>query len=103
MASAEKMGWTEKLAAEETEVRERWNRLRKVLGEKNSKTGPGEKTKKVPHLETPDRKLSRGVEENEIRKRPAGVHRNAIFRHRELAVTLFFRRFNEDRRKIISD
>jgi hypothetical protein len=33
MASAEKMGWTETLATEETEVRDRWNRLRKVLGD----------------------------------------------------------------------
>jgi len=33
MASAEKMGWTETLAAEEAEVRDRWRRLRKVLGD----------------------------------------------------------------------
>lgn len=33
MATAEKMGWTETLAKEETEVRDRWNRLRKVLGD----------------------------------------------------------------------
>ncbi len=32
MASAEKLGWTQALAAEDTEVRDRWNRLRKVLG-----------------------------------------------------------------------
>lgn len=32
MASAEELGWTEAPAAEEIEVRARWNRLRKVLG-----------------------------------------------------------------------
>jgi hypothetical protein len=33
MASAETMGWTEALAAEEAEVRDRWNRLRAIFGE----------------------------------------------------------------------
>jgi hypothetical protein len=33
MASAEAMGWTEALAAEEAEVRDRWNRLRAIFGE----------------------------------------------------------------------
>jgi len=33
MASAEPMGWTGALAAEEAEVRDRWSRLRKVLGD----------------------------------------------------------------------
>ena len=33
MASAGPMGWTETLAAEEAEVRDRWLRLRKVLGD----------------------------------------------------------------------
>ena len=47
MASADKMGRNKKLAMEETVVRERWNRLRKVLVGKNSKTAAGEKTKKV--------------------------------------------------------
>lgn len=32
MASAEKLGWNEALAAEETAVRDRWNRLRKAPG-----------------------------------------------------------------------
>ena len=31
-AMARQMGWTEALAAEENEVRERWNRLRKAYG-----------------------------------------------------------------------
>jgi hypothetical protein len=31
MASAQKLGWTEELAAEEDEVRKRWARLRQVL------------------------------------------------------------------------
>ena len=31
MASVEQLGWTEALAAEEAEVRERWIRLRKVF------------------------------------------------------------------------
>jgi len=31
MASVEPLGWTEALAAEEAEVRERWNRLRAAL------------------------------------------------------------------------
>ena len=30
MASVDKLGWTESLASEESEVRIRWNRLRKV-------------------------------------------------------------------------
>jgi len=33
MASADAMGWTEALAVEEAEVRERWNRLRAIFGE----------------------------------------------------------------------
>ena len=32
MASAKHLGWARALAAEETEVRNRWNRLRKALG-----------------------------------------------------------------------
>lgn len=32
MASVKPMGWTEALAAEEAEVRDRWSRLRKALG-----------------------------------------------------------------------
>jgi hypothetical protein len=32
MASAAAFGWTEALAAEEQEVRERWQRLRKAYG-----------------------------------------------------------------------
>ncbi|MBI4526744.1 MAG: hypothetical protein HY695_23350 [Deltaproteobacteria bacterium] len=31
MVSAKKMGWVGSLAAEEAEVRNRWNRLRKIL------------------------------------------------------------------------
>lgn len=31
MASASELGWTEALAAEETEVRDRWIRLRRVF------------------------------------------------------------------------
>jgi hypothetical protein len=33
MASVKPMGWSEALAAEEAEVRDRWSRLRKALGE----------------------------------------------------------------------
>ena len=33
MASVKPMGWTEALATEESEVRDRWSRLRKALGE----------------------------------------------------------------------
>ena len=33
MASVGPMGWTEALAAEDAEVRDRWCRLRKALGE----------------------------------------------------------------------
>ena len=33
MASADEMGWTEALASEEAEVRDRWNRLRAIFGE----------------------------------------------------------------------
>ncbi len=32
MASSKQLGWNEALAAEEDEVRERWNRLRKAYG-----------------------------------------------------------------------
>ena len=32
MASAEVLGWKEALASEEAEVRERWNKLRKIYG-----------------------------------------------------------------------
>ena len=32
MASVEQLGWTQALAEEEAEVRERWNRLRKAYG-----------------------------------------------------------------------
>jgi hypothetical protein len=32
MASAEAMGWTEVLASEDAEVRDRWNRLRAIFG-----------------------------------------------------------------------
>ncbi len=32
MASVAQLGWTEALAAEEAEVRERWNRLRRAYG-----------------------------------------------------------------------
>jgi hypothetical protein len=32
MAAARELGWTEKMAEEEGEVRERWMRLRRVLG-----------------------------------------------------------------------
>jgi len=33
MSSADAMGWSEVLASEEAEVRERWNRLRAIFGE----------------------------------------------------------------------
>jgi hypothetical protein len=33
MASAEAMGWTEALASEEAEVRDRWNHPRAIFGE----------------------------------------------------------------------
>jgi hypothetical protein len=33
MASADAMGWTDALASEEAEVRDRWNRLRAIFGE----------------------------------------------------------------------
>lgn len=32
MASAERLGWTEALTAEENEVRDRWNQLRRIYG-----------------------------------------------------------------------
>lgn len=32
MASAEGLGWTEALTAEENEVRDRWNQLRRIYG-----------------------------------------------------------------------
>ena len=39
MESAEALGWKEALASEETEVRERWNTLKKKYGLANRKRG----------------------------------------------------------------
>ena len=57
MATAEKMGWTETLAKEETEVRDRWNRLRKVLGDLEGilKRRQGKKRKKSNHSQVAEK------------------------------------------------
>ena len=64
--------------------------LESILKRRQRKKG-----KKAPPLESPTDLAALFVEKNKIRKRPAGVHRDAILGHRGLALTLFGRRFNE--------
>jgi hypothetical protein len=48
MASVESLGWTEALAAEEAEVRERWCRVRAILDDSGRTEKPTCDRKKKP-------------------------------------------------------